>query len=55
LGKSGVFMEKTMKKYIVLVKLSSDKSDMFWNGFSKMSDERALERVIEERCKRKRN
>ena len=41
MGKSGVFMEKTMKKYIVFVKLSSGKSNMFCNGFSKMSDERA--------------
>ena len=50
LSRSGVFMEKAMKKYIVLVKSSSGKGGEFWNRFSKISDDRAKQ-VIEERGK----
>jgi hypothetical protein len=31
-------VEKSMQKYVVLLKVSSGKGGEFWNGFSKMSD-----------------
>jgi hypothetical protein len=32
-------LEKTMQKYLVLVKTASGKGGEFWSGFSKMPDE----------------
>jgi len=32
------YLEKSMQKYLVLLKVGAGKGGEFWNGFSKMSD-----------------
>lgn len=40
-------MEKSMQKYLVLIKLSAGKGGEFWNGFSKLPDEPMKGVIIE--------